>query len=306
MSEENQMPPIGVGLPARLTEQPVIYFAETGSLCVAVSVALVDSPVPWRGKHTIVMVKSDGTCMESNLNTLRKCFDCTLDNPYGLIYENPDEPDDTKLVVRDLTAFDLEVVGKKKSLPEKRDPETGEVTYPAREVFDIQWLNPAGGGARMPEAADRQTVLARYGAKFRAMSGPRKAAPPAAKPSAPAPKPAEEQLKLAPEAPKAPAKPPGRPAAPAPKPAAKGPAARKSPAAVSRTSTLDETFKLLCDKLGVTEAEEDRENADRASRIFWVMADKFGATESITIQQWGKIADQVDVTEVADLWAISK
>ena len=295
MSEENQMPPIGVGLPARLTEQPVIYFAETGSLCVAVSVALVDSPVPWRGKHTIVMVKSDGTGMESNLNTLRKCFDCTLENPYGLIYENPDEPDDTKLVVRDLTAFDLEVVGKKKSLPEKRDPETGEVTYPAREVFDIQWLNPAGGGSRMPEAADRQTVLARYGAKFRAMSGPRKAAPPAAKPSAPAPKPAEEPPELAPAAPKAP-----------PKPAAKGPAARKSTAAVARTSTLSETFKLLCDKLGVTEAEEDREKADRASRIFWVMADKFGATESITIQQWGKIADQVDVTEVADLWAISE
>jgi hypothetical protein len=298
MSEENKMPPIDIGLPARLIEQPVIYFAETGSLCVALDIALVNSPVPWRGKHTIVMVKSDGTGMEGNLNTLRKCFDCNLNNPYALIYENPDEPDDSKLVVRDLTTFDLEVVGKKKNLPEKRDPETGEVTYPARDVFDIKWLNPAGGGSRMPDAADRRMVLAKYGAKFRAMSGPPKAAP-VTKPSTPAPKPVEEQPEQAPEDTKATAKSPGRPAV-------NGPVARKPTAKVARTSTLDETFKLLCDKLGVTESEEDREKADQASRIFWVMADKFGATESITIQQWGQIADEVDVATADDLWAVSK
>ena len=157
MSEENQMPPIGVGLPARLTEQPVIYFAETGSLCVAVSVALVDSPVPWRGKHTIVMVKSDGTGMESNLNTLRKCFDCTLENPYGLIYENPDEPDDTKLVVRDLTAFDLEVVGKKKSLPENatRRPAKSPIRRGRCLIFNGSTRRAAAPGCRRRPTARR-------------------------------------------------------------------------------------------------------------------------------------------------------
>jgi hypothetical protein len=47
-------------------------------------------------------------------------------------------------------------------------PETGDK---GGVYFKSQWLNPLGGGMRTPVAADRRSVLAKYGSKFQALAG---------------------------------------------------------------------------------------------------------------------------------------
>ncbi len=46
-------------------------------------------------------------------------------------------------------------------------PETGDK---GGVYFKSQWLNPLGGGMRTPVAADRRSVLAKYGSKFQALA----------------------------------------------------------------------------------------------------------------------------------------
>jgi hypothetical protein len=47
-------------------------------------------------------------------------------------------------------------------------PETGDK---GGQYFKSQWLNPLGGGLKTPMAANRQSVLAKYGNKFQALAG---------------------------------------------------------------------------------------------------------------------------------------
>jgi hypothetical protein len=47
-------------------------------------------------------------------------------------------------------------------------PETGDK---GGVYFKSKWLNPLGGGMRTPVAADRRSVLAKYGSKFQALAG---------------------------------------------------------------------------------------------------------------------------------------
>ena len=49
-------------------------------------------------------------------------------------------------------------------------PETGDK---GGQYFKSQWLNPLGGGIKTPAAADRRSVLAKYGSKFQALAGGR-------------------------------------------------------------------------------------------------------------------------------------
>ena len=67
-------------------------------------------------------------------------------------------------------------------------PETGDK---GGQYFKSQWLNPLGGGMKTPMAADRRSVLAKYGSKFQALAGvatPRVTMGTEAKTAAPAPK----------------------------------------------------------------------------------------------------------------------
>jgi len=69
-------------------------------------------------------------------------------------------------------------------------PETGDK---GGQYFKSQWLNPLGGGMKTPAAADRRSVLAKYGSKFQALAGvgnvrspeSKVQSPPTAPPSAP-------------------------------------------------------------------------------------------------------------------------
>lgn len=166
----------------RLAGQLVIYEATTGSLCAAVPCVMVDSGFTF--KHTLVLVKADGTIQTRTTDTLKAVFGWDGVDPFWLMDSSEDGGA--------LREIEFEIVG---------GPETGDK---GGVYFKSQWLNPAGSGMKTPPAADRRAVLAKYGRKFAALST---SATPAKVPAAPA--------KLAAPGPKGPpmAPPPGTAAA---------------------------------------------------------------------------------------------
>lgn len=63
----------------------------------------------------------------------------------------------------------------------------------------IKWVDRAGGDGGMPQQANRAAVLAKYGAKFRALAGPQPVGE-APRPPQPAPKPATPPVRAIPSA----------------------------------------------------------------------------------------------------------
>ena len=51
--------------------------------------------------------------------------------------------------------------------------------YKGGQYFKSQWLNPLGGGMKTPPAANRQSVLAKYGNKFQSLAAMGQSASPA-------------------------------------------------------------------------------------------------------------------------------
>ena len=132
----------------------VIYEASTGSLCGAVPCAMVAAPPAHEGftfKHTLVLVKADGTIQTKTADTLKAVFGWDGADPFWLMDNSVDGG-----AMRDV---EFEIVG---------GPETGDK---GGQYFKSQWLNPLGGGMKTPTAADRRSVLAKYGSKFQALAG---------------------------------------------------------------------------------------------------------------------------------------
>ena len=153
----------------KLNGQLVIYEASTGSLCGAVPCVMVDSGFTF--KHTMVLVKADGTIQTKTTDTLKAVFGWDGVDPFWLM--------DQSLPGGDLLSVEFEIVG---------GPETGDK---GGQYFKSQWLNPLGGGLKTPAAADRRSVLAKYGSKFQALASSAttgKAAREDARPTVPAPK----------------------------------------------------------------------------------------------------------------------
>jgi hypothetical protein len=169
-----EIPPEGKYL-CKLNGQLVIYEASTGSLCGAVPCVMVESGFTF--KHTLVLVKSDGTIQTKTTDTLKAVFGWDGVDPFWLM----DNSEDGK----PMREIEFEIVG---------GPETGDK---GGQYFKSQWLNPLGGGMKTPAAADRRSVLAKYGTKFAALAG---AATPTAKttPSAPKAPPARKAAPIAP------------------------------------------------------------------------------------------------------------
>jgi hypothetical protein len=142
----------------KLNGQLVIYEASTGSLCAAVPCQVAAPPAHegFTFKHTMVLVKSDGTVQTKTTDTLKAVFGWDGTDPFWLM-DNSDKGGP-------LLAIEFEIVG---------GPETGDR---GGQYFKSQWLNPLGGGggfgSKTPVAADRQSVLAKYGSKFRALAAP--------------------------------------------------------------------------------------------------------------------------------------
>ncbi len=136
----------------KLNGQLVIYEASTGSLCGAVP-CVVAAPPAYEGfafKHTMVLVKADGTILTKTTDTLKAVFGWDGVDPFALMDNSVDGG-----AMRDV---EFEIVG---------GPETGDK---GGQYFKSQWLNPLGGGMKTPAAADRRSVLAKYGNKFQALA----------------------------------------------------------------------------------------------------------------------------------------
>ena len=131
----------------KLNGQLVIYEASTGSLCGAVPCVMVDSGFTF--KHTLVLVKADGTIQTKATDTLKAVFGWDGVDPFALMDNSVDGG-----AMRDV---EFEIVG---------GPETGDK---GGQYFKSQWLNPLG--MKTPAAADRDSVLAKYGNKFAALAG---------------------------------------------------------------------------------------------------------------------------------------
>ena len=142
----------------KLNGQLVIYEASTGSLCGAVPCVVVAAPanspadaVGFTFKHTLVLVKADGTIQTKTTDTLKAVFGWDGVDPFALMDNSVDGG-----AMRDV---EFEIVG---------GPETGDK---GGQYFKSQWLNPLGGSMKTPAAADRRSVLAKYGNKFAALAG---------------------------------------------------------------------------------------------------------------------------------------
>jgi hypothetical protein len=258
------------------------------------ALALVNSEVPWRGKHTVTLVNKDGVVMEKTIASLRRVFtywDGT--NPFGLAYANPEEQDDTKLQPVDFASIPMEIVGKHEVIPEKRDDD-GVVTFPERMGFKIEWLNPpGGGGTTLPVGADRKSIMNTFGSKFRALAGGQVKRP-ATTTASSAPKPAPAPTPVAqvddipfefnkPEPPaakpavagpkSAAAKPPGKPAAPSGKPA-------KTP---PRKSTAEEVWDTIWSKAACVMNLESEEEQGRLAKIVWVICPNYSTATPLEL-----------------------
>lgn len=136
----------------KLNGQLVIYEASTGSLCGAVP-CVVAAPPAYEGfafKHTLVLVKADGTIQTKTTDTLKAVFGWNGADPFWLMDNSEDNGP--------MRSVEFEIVG---------GPETGDK---GGQYFKSQWLNPLGGGMKTPAAADRRSVLAKYGNKFAALA----------------------------------------------------------------------------------------------------------------------------------------
>ncbi len=133
----------------KLNGQVVIYEASTGSLCAAVPCIMTDNGFAF--KHTMVLVKADGTIQTKTTDTLKAVFGWDGVDPFWLM-DNAEDGGPMR-------AVEFEIVG---------GPETGDK---GGLYFKSQWLNPLGGGMKTPAAADRRSVLAKYGSKFAALAG---------------------------------------------------------------------------------------------------------------------------------------
>ena len=136
----------------KLNGQLVIYEASTGSLCGAVPCVMVESGFTF--KHTLVLVKADGTIQTKTTDTLKAVFGWDGVDPFWLM--------DNSVDGGPMRSVEFEIVG---------GPETGDK---GGVYFKSQWLNPLGGGMKTPVAADRRSVLAKYGSKFQALAGCRR------------------------------------------------------------------------------------------------------------------------------------
>ena len=115
----------------KLNDQMVIYEASTGSLCGAMPCVMIESGYTF--KHTVVLVKADGTVQTKTMDTLKALYDWDGLDPFWLM--------DNSVDGGPMRSVEFEIVG---------GPETGDK---GGVYFKSKWLNPLGGGMRTPVAA---------------------------------------------------------------------------------------------------------------------------------------------------------
>lgn len=256
---ERIIPKAGV-YQGQLNGQMSIYEADSGSLCLAVPVKLLNAEVAWTGKATVTLIKSDGVGNENSIAKLREIWDgWNTQDPFDLL----------ELEGRDDVIFECDCV-QEEYTAEGKEPEL---------KLKVKWLNPIGGSSRIPQCMDRKEALAKFGAKFKAMfGGTSKPAQSKATGKPAASKPVEDKPK---------------PAAAAATTTKKKSSAPPPPAAVSRgaggtavTCTMDEAWQRL--------QELYPDSDDEALGKIWYakLKELYPDVEpsdlpSLSLQQWG-------------------
>ena len=171
----------------------IIYETERGALCVAVPCVVAEGDQAGEKiRATLTLAKSDGTLMDRTIANLKEVFGWDGVDPFTLMDKAFDD-------VLFQIEVDMEIAVDPKTGQGRTDDHGNPVYYPK-----VKWVNPLGGKAiNMPTPANRQSVLAKYGGKFRALSGGAhvKSPAPAAAPAKPAPAPVKPPVKPAPKAP---------------------------------------------------------------------------------------------------------
>lgn len=229
-----------------------MYESDKGALVLAIMMKVADG-VEMKSYHTLVL--ADGTVNTRTVDQLKAWSGWDGIDPFWFM-EN------------DLTGIDVEVVI-------ANEPGFTDKT----KLFPkIKWVNPPGGGkgGGMPDAADRRAVLAKYGAKFRAVAGgaPMATRSPAAPAAAPFPRPAVQQPNLPHRGDALPTRPPVGPPPARPKPAAGG--------------TQAAAWERLC-ALGAALPQDERE------AIWFEAVDATGMDQvDMTAEGWAQVQAEID------------
>jgi hypothetical protein len=152
-----------------------IYESQGGALMLALKFAITDGPTL---TARVCLVNKDGAVNTNNLARLREWSGWDGADPYWFMET-------------DLSGVDVELVIENEEYQGKVSP-------------SVKWINKpgTGGGAKLPDAADKRAILAKYGNFFRALAGGTKPAPkPAAPPSTPPARPSAPPARTAPSAP---------------------------------------------------------------------------------------------------------
>ncbi len=122
-----------------------VYESEKGALVLALVVSIENGP-ELKSYHTLV--NRDGSINTRTVENLKA-------------WSGWDGVDPFWFMANDLSGVDVEIVLVNE--PGFQDP---------NKLFPkVKWVNPPGGGHKMPGCADRSAILAKYGAKFRAVAG---------------------------------------------------------------------------------------------------------------------------------------
>lgn len=215
-----------------VAREATVYENEKGSLVVAFNFQLTLAGEPKFIKGFAQLAKADGTINTKSIESLKKTFAWDGHDPFWFA--------DT-----DLAHIPVELVVE------------NDTADDGRTFSRVKWINRPGSSA-LPEPADRNAILSRYGSRFRALSGGT---------------PVKPALKSGPQIPTTPVL-PGLPSAPCPT----GPA----PA----VSSMQKCWEFFCAHLpGLDQAELEQ-------RWFALLSSLYPGKESSSLspQDWGKVA----------------
>lgn len=145
---------------------------KSGSIGVKIPYRLPDINPVWQDVHVVYIVSKDGTVIANGIQNLKKVFGWDGFDPFALVSGEDGNKTDSK----DWTGTRFKAA---QCVHEEYSPEGGDKTY---TNFKIGFFNPVDGGGREFKPADPKQVMAKFGAKFRALAGgtPQK---PASKPA---------------------------------------------------------------------------------------------------------------------------
>ncbi len=254
----------------------VIDPKESGAVMLWIPYILCTAGVEYQGKHSECLVAKDGTVQQKKVANLRKIFPTwTGENPFDLENIEPSEGVEPQFELADCFH------DRSYTPPDWNAEENGEYVQ-----FKAQWLNALGGTLNMPEPlaeGERKALLARLGAKFKALSGSSGKNPAAAS----AKKTAEPQAELS-----------AASAAPK-KSAAKGPPRGNATSATPRTMTIEECWTKVV--AAHPECETDEQQQETLAPLWIAAIKKVDPNadnpdgDKFSLAQWGAVATELGV-----------